>query len=406
MASRFSRFYNATAAVAFQTGDNTEMGVDTPTRDSYHKAKQTYTTPGRSSTSRGEETVKRTGKLDPLVDPAGYGVIRPSRMRMEELPSGLWQVSVGAPATQENRLDTTGSMGTNVERAIKVLPDIFELTAKVLPGRDPFYCASFFGDQVDQFILQRGQFEVLADRMVNQLTLMNPEGMGGANNGEDPHYGFFGAAYLTDAYLQRIGLKTMDFTISDEPVHSPLQADQLVRVFGKEVFEKVKENGYDFDAKNLPTNKEVVQDMLKRAHAFAFLVHTDRRSNLVSHWQELYGKDHVVIMPNIDYMAYMMAAITGLTEGTLDLQSVKDFLLDTEIPKREAIQIVDAISHIPLGAQCALPNYKLLPKKGDIFANKTDLWPMKPEDIPEGITLGDIIQADAGAATADSGGWL
>ncbi len=40
---------------------------------------------------------------------------------------------------------------------------------------------------------------------------------------------------------------TAPFTITDEPMHEGLQADQLVRIFGPEVFEKTKENGYPID---------------------------------------------------------------------------------------------------------------------------------------------------------------
>lgn len=376
------------------------MGRQTYTRAAYDSAVSSHTVAGKSATLRGEEIVRNTGKLDPLVDPAEYGVVRPSRIRLEDRPDGLFEVPVGAPLTMEFRLDTTGSMGDNVERALRVLPNICELTQKVVPGRDPFYCASIFGDAVDRFILCRGQFEVLAERMVNQLTLMHPEGNGGGNGGEDPHYGLFGAAYLTNAYLHRIGLKSMDFTITDEPCHEPLVANQLVRVFGREVFDKAKENGHEIDSKNLPTNVELVRDLLRRAHAFALLVTRGRDSSIVYHWQRLYGKDRVVIMPEIEYLPQVMAIITGLTEGTVDLRSAVDYLSDQEISKPNARMIVDAVAHIPLGAQRALPNYSKLPKKGDVFRQKTDLWPIDPKDLPS-VTAKKPVGKPTG-----TGGWL
>ncbi len=377
------------------------------TRDAYESSRSTHTTKGKSSTFRGEETVRTTGKLDPLVDPAGpvYGLVRPSRMRFEPIAGDLFMVANGAPGTMEYRLDTTGSMGTNVERALSALPQICGLTATIMPGRDPFFCASIFADLEDKFVLCRGQFEVLADRMVNQLTLMHPEGGGKGNNGEDPEYGLFAGAYLTDAYLHRIGLKSMDFTITDEPMHEWLHAHGLKRVFGTDVFDKLKEIGYDFSESNLPSNGEIVQDLLNKAHAFVFLINTERRNLLDQHWQELYGKDRVILLPNIDYVPHAMAAITGLTEGTLDLQSVKDFLIDTEIDKNEAHRLVDSIAHIPLGAQCALPNYSKLPKQGDIFRTKEDLWAMDPADIPTDA-IASPIAAETGTSGTVEGGWL
>ena len=246
------------------------MGRETFSRTAYTRAKSEHTREGESSTKRGEQKVKETGKLDPLVDPAEFGVIRESRIRLEEGANGF-EVNVGTPVPTEYRLDTTGSMGDNVERALRALPSICELTSAVLPGRDPHYCASIFGDICDRFILCRGQFEMLADRMVNQLTLMHPEG-GGGDTPEAPYYGIFGAAYLTKAYIQRIEMKSFDFTITDAPGRDTLVLEHLKRVFGPQVIEKVKENGYQISTRDLPSVREVVQDLKKRAHAFALLV--------------------------------------------------------------------------------------------------------------------------------------
>src|SRR5262245_7538380 len=122
------------------------MGRGAFSRTAYEESTRTHTRAGASATERGEQTVRRTGKLDPLVDPAEYGVIRPSRIRLEERPDGLFVVSVGAPVTTEYRVDTTGSMGDHVERALRALPSLCEPVAAVVPERDPFFCASIFGD--------------------------------------------------------------------------------------------------------------------------------------------------------------------------------------------------------------------------------------------------------------------
>lgn len=379
------------------------MGVGTYSRTAYRSSVKSFTSEGKEAADRGKQTVKKTGKLDPLVDPAEFGVVRESRIRLTEQENGGWVVSVGAPGTLEYRLDTTGSMGDNVDKALKALPQICELVAEVMPGRDPFYCASIFGDVVDQFVLCRGQFEVLADRMVNQLTLMHPEGNGGDSD-EDPHYGIFGAAYLTNAYLHRIGLKSMDFTITDAGMHERLSARELERIFGKDVFEKAKENGHDITAKDLPSNSELVKDMLKRAHGFALMV-AHGETHTVSGWQKLYGKERVIVLPRIEHVPHIMAAVTGLTEGTLDLNSAKHFLEGANLSKSDAERAIESIAHIPLNAQCDLPNYGKLPKKGDYFAQKTDLYPVDPDKVPEGAI--DLVEeAETADASSDDGGWL
>ncbi len=375
------------------------MGGNTFSHDAFKKARAQHTQDGASATARGEETVCRTGKLDPLVDPAEYGVIRPSRIRLKERPDGSFVVEVGTSVPTEYRVDTTGSMGDNVDRALAALPQLCDLVAEMLPGRDPFYCASIFGDLMDRqgrgFPLCRGQFECEAGKMVNQLTLMHPERDGCGNGGEDPHYGFFASAYLTNSYFRRIGLKSYDFTISDEPVHEGLSDRQLVRIFGDEVFEKVRANGHELDRHHLPDNRELVQYLLTQAHAFGLLVE-GRRSSLRAGWEDMFGKEHVIMLPRIELVPHVMATIIGLTEGAIDLQSAVDFLTGREIGKGEAHQVVDAVAHIPLGAQQTLPNFARMPKKGDVFATKTDLWPVDVSD--------SAPKADEGGEP--SGGWL
>src|SRR3989344_2800085 len=328
-------------------------------RDVYTRARVDYTKPGESATARGEQAVRETGKLNPLVDPAEYGVVREARVRFEPGPGSLLKMTMGVPIPIEYRLDTTGSMGDNVARAIEALPHICEFAAPGLPERDPFYCASIFGDVGDNFVLCRGQFECLADRMVNQLTLMLPQGKGG-DDPEDPHFGFFGAAYLTNAYLHRVGLRSYDFTITDAPMRHLLSPDQLKRIFGEQVFEKAAENGHQIDPRDLPTNQELVANLQRRAHAFLLLVEHGHRC--AGHWREYFGAEHVVLLPRIELLPHVMATIIGLTEGTFDLRTAVDFLTETNMDKREVVLVADRLANIQLGAHGALPNFNPTPQ--------------------------------------------
>jgi hypothetical protein len=357
------------------------MGRETFSKTVYRSSLASLAPEGTRATRRGEQTVRETGKLDPLVDPSEFGVVRESRIRLEERKAGGFEVTVGAPVPIEYRLDTTGSMGDNVERALKALPQICGLASAALPERDPFYCASIFGDVVDRFVLCRGQFEAEASKMVNQLTLMHPEANGGDSE-EDPHYGFFGAAYLSRLWLQRAGLRSYDFTITDAPMHDRLSVKQLERIFGASVLEKARENGHQMTGRDLPTNKEMVRDLLKRAHAFALLVTERGESGLGSYWQGFFGAQHVVVLPQIEHVPHVMAAIIGLTEGTFDLQSVTGFLTTSNLSKAEARRVVESVAHIPLGAQRSLRNFNRLPTKGAVYAKKDDIWPAEAGEVP------------------------
>ncbi len=313
-------------------------------------------------------------------------------MRFEQMPSGLFRVTVGMPVPIETRVDTTGSMGGNVDVTLRVLPNAFELAQRMLPGCDVQIATGIFGDVCDQFVLCRPQFEMEAKKIVEQLALMVPERRGG-DFPEDPHYGLFGAAYLTAAYINRIGLKGYDFTVSDAPARERLDEGTLIRVFGPEVFEKTAENGYPIDKSDLPTTTEVVRDLLKRAHAFFLQVGRNRDTNLF--WTEVFGDDRIVELPDTEMLPQTQAVIIGLTEGTLSLSDVVDFLRENNVSAQYARAIAASVARIPIGAQAALPNNNRRPKLGDLYKAKTDLWPLTAEELQAFEETGDTGKEQA-----------
>lgn len=351
------------------------MGRDTFTVSSYETTKKKYAPIAGSATELGKQEVRRTGKLNPLVDPAEFGVIRRSLPRFDQLDkSKLWELTVGLPMPIETRVDTTGSMRDNVDIALNVLPNAHKLCSIALPGFDVQIATGIFGDIEDKFVLCRPQFEMTAENLVEQLALMAPEGLGG-DEPEDPHYGLFGAAYLTDARINAYGLKGYDFTISDAPARHSLSQKQLIRIFGDEVFDKVTENGFQLNENNLPSTKEVIQDLQKRAHAFFLQVGNSRETNRF--WIEMFGADHVVTLPSTELLPHVQATIIGLTEGNLSLNDVTDFLIKNGVSHIDAKNFTNSVSNIPIGAQLSLRSKinKPLPQKGDLFTNKDDLWP-------------------------------
>ena len=364
------------------------MGKTTFSRETFTRAAHTATDGGReSATKRSEQQAKKTGKLDPLVDPAGYGLIRRSLPRFEEVErrrKQFFELTVGPPLNIETCVDTTGSMGDNVDIAMSVLPHMYEGCLQAVESKYDLQIATgIFGDVKDQFPLCRPQFEMEADKIVKQLSLMVPEKDGGDEE-EDPHYGLFAAAYLTDAYIVKIGLKGYYFTVTDAPARDELDERQLLRIFGAEVFDKVKENGHQISKSSLPSTKDVVKDLLKRSHAF--LIQVGEKGMAPGFWKRTFPKDRIVQIPDTRLLPQVEAAIIGLTEGTLDLGGTKDFLRGLQVPARQAEAIVSSLANIPLGAQAALPNYGKLPKKGDLFESKTSLWPVDSEgaEAPEG----------------------
>ena len=356
------------------------MGSNRFSRAVYSATVETHVPKGGSATGRAEQKARETGTLNPLVDPSGYGVIRRSLLRLNQREDGLWEVTVGTPVPIETRVDTTGSMGNNVDVALRVLPEAYELCSGVLPGCDVHMATGVFGDVRDRFVLCRPQFEMLAEKIVEQLTLMVPERNGG-DFPEDPHYGLFGAAYLTAFYINRIGLKSYDFTVSDAPARDRLDEKTLRRVFGEEVFKKVAEAGHQINQSDLPSTKDVVRDLLDRAHAFFLQVGDEQQTS--TFWSHVFGKNRVILLPSTELLPQVQATIIGLTEGTLALSDVESFLVKNNVPKGDAKKILRSVANIPLGAQAALPNFDRRPNVGDLFREKMDLWPIDPSEVPQ-----------------------
>ncbi|MEI8223869.1 MAG: hypothetical protein WCG20_01960 [bacterium] len=347
---------------------------------------------GGSATSKGEQRHKEGKGLHELVDPKGYGVIRRSYGPFEAKGKRFTLVR-GVAMLIEMELDTTGSMGGNVDLAFHSLPKTYNLLARgplaPLSRYDVQMITAIFGDVTDNYILCRSQAE-MDEQIAEQMRLMVPEKQGGDGT-EDPHYGLFGAAYLTHTQLQRYELKHYHFMATDADSRKKFSVSNLKRVFGEEVLDKVRENGHDINEKQLPELKQVVNDLLTRAHAFMLQIGTN--SSVTNFWKEIYGNDRVIILEDTKYLPEVQAAIIGLTEGTLDLQNLEAFLVnEAKLSSSVASTIVRAVSKIPIGAQAALENFSKLPVAGDMFADKNDLWPIgsdvadASEEIDKGAT--------------------
>ena len=346
------------------------MGERVPSRSLYKKAIKAAGVGEKDTTKRAEQKAAETGKLDPLVDPAGFGVVRLSLPRVED-KGDYHEMLVGTPVPIETRVDTTGSMGGNVDVALKVLPDAFENWARVLPGYDMQVANGIFADVRDKFVLCRPQFEMDPVKIVNQLTLMVPE-RGGQDFPEDPDLGIFGGAYLTRAYINRIGLKGYDFTATDAAGRGRISPDTVTRVFGEQAFEKAAENGHTVSSRGAIDLGDVWSSLLDRAHAFVLQV--DHNPETTSFWTDIIGKERLVKLPDTKYLPQVQAVIIGLTEGTLVLNGVAEFLQSSNMNEREIDRVAESVANIPIGAQAQLPSFPKRPVKGDHFAGKPDVW--------------------------------
>ena len=347
------------------------MGRETFSVESYRNARRDYgVTHDSDVTRKAEQRARDTGRLSEVVDP-GVNPMRFSKIRLNPHQK-KWIVTIGCPMDIEVSCDTTGSMGGEVDTEMEVLPDLYEAVAKVLPGYDPQLCLGIFGDVQDKFVLCRPQFEMEAPKIVNYLKEMAPQRAGG-DSPEDPQYAMFARAYLTDAYTNRIGLKGYHFVVTDETCHSSLDKAQIQRIFGKDIFESELKN-----MSRVPSVKKVVEDLKGKAHQFILIVEGAYGST-VNFWCDLCGENSVILIDSTKQLPEVISAIIGLTEGTLDITE-----LDSHFKNYDKF-LIHQLSKIDIGAQAklrhALPHP--VPKAGDIFAKKDDLWPIQPGEAPD-----------------------
>lgn len=354
------------------------MGHNRFTRSAYESAVKAAKVANSHVTKKAEKQASDSGKLNPLVDPSGFNTIRPSLPRVDEFTDQggekRYRLNVGTPMPIETRIDTTGSMGNNVDIAMRVMPDAFEQWSRFLPGYDIQVATGIFGDTSDKFPLCRPQFEMQPEKILEQLTLMVPLRAGG-DIPEDPDIGIFGGAYLVRAYINRIKLKGYDFTVTDAPGRGRIDPSNLIRVYGDSVFKKVGENGHetDFSINNGPIMlTDVWKALLRRAHAFILLVSDDLA--VKKFWFNNCGRERVVVLPSTEYLPYIQAVLIGLTEGTLLLTEVSQYLSVTNMSESEKSAVCDSVAGIPICAQAKLPNFARRPQKGDVFAGKPDAW--------------------------------
>ena len=359
------------------------MGRDTFSYDDYKTARQQFgVTQDTGVTRAAEESARTTGKLNPIVDPA-VKPMRFSKIRLDP-HNKKWVVTVGCPIDIELSCDTTGSMGGEVDTEMKVLPDLYDAIAKVLPGYDPQLCLGIFGDLGDRIALCRPQFEMTADKIVEYLKEMAPQRQGQGNHGEDPQYAMFARAYLTDAYTNHIGLKGYHFIITDEPYHNHLKKDSITRIFGDDVFE----DDLKFMKDKMPSLKTMVETLKEKTHQFVLILRDHYYSDTVELWEKLCGKNSVILIRSTKQLPLIISAIIGLTEGTIEVTDLPEYLRDANDDT-----LIRQISKIDIGAQAklrhALPHP--VPRAGDIFAKKEDIWPIEPgeDDSADSATTED-----------------
>jgi len=325
-----------------------------------------------SATFEGEQRARQGKGLDSLVDPSQRGVIRLAKNLL--VPDGTeFVLKYGVAMPVETDVDTTGSMGGNVDIAFSVQPKVQNLLVQgknaVLRRYHTQIATGVIQDKVDEFPYQRSQFEP-DNEVERQMGLLVPEKNGGDAT-EDYQLGPFALAFLTQASITEYGLRGYYFVAGDEIGRNSLSVDLLRRVFGPDVLEKAFGKN---PPQSLPSTQEVAQKLLQNWHAFYLQVGGNRYTT--DWWANILGKERIIKLPRTEDLAEVQACIIGLTEGVLDSQSAIDFLKGAKVTGDYARRIVGACAGIPLGLQATLSNFGKIPMAGARFASREDIWPI------------------------------
>lgn len=319
-----------------------------------------------SATFLGEQHVRSTGKIHPMVDPKKHRGMRES-LRLLTPKEDKFVLEFAIPLPDETDVDLTGSMGDNVELTFAALPrrqNYLVLHPKAIFRNGIYQVQMCFGaiqDIDDRFPYQRAEFEP-DNKIEEEMTHLFPEKHGG-DDPEDYQLSVYSAAYLTKADIWMYGLKGYWYIVGDERGRNEI-TPSMVEIFNPET---LPQNNISISA--------LCQEAIKKWHIFYLQVGS--QSSTTQYWTRALGRERVIILPKTQWIPEVQAVIAGLTEGVLNLQNAASWLSEVaEMTRAEAQKIVNAVSHIPIGAQAALPNFGKLPPKGSIFAKKDDIWPV------------------------------
>lgn len=112
------------------------------------------------------------------------------------------------------------------------------------------------------------------------------------------------------------------------------------------------------------------------------------------------------MLPDTKFLPHVQAVIIGLTEGTLTMTNVSDFLQESNMDKRWIDKICESVVNFPLCAQAQLPNFSRRPVKGDLFHGKPDVWEDTNLWPDKDIALSDESEEAEAVTSAEKDDWL
>ncbi len=237
-------------------------------------------------------------KLDPK------GVVRESRDSVAH-PESL---AIGVMC------DVTGSMSELPEVIQKKLPALMNLLLKNGYVEHPHILFGAVGDEFsDKGSLQVGQFEAGIE-MDDDLTRFWLEGNGGGTNHESYQNAiyFFARRTSIDCFEKR-GRKGYLFLIGDELPYDQVSKDSIKKLLGVAPETSI-------------STEDIVAEATERYNIFMIIpagAQNSSDSAIRRRWEQLLGRDHVIVLGDAEAISETIALAIGLTEGRTDLERAR-----------------------------------------------------------------------------------
>lgn len=214
-------------------------------------------------------------------------------------------------------LDVTGSMARVVNEIHKSLPSLMGLLTRknYIPHPQVMFMA--VGDATcDRYPLQVGQFESGIEMEDNLSNVILEQGGGGQNTESYELGAYVGARKTSIDCFEKRGKKGYFFFIGDEKTYSKLDKEQVKELLG------------DTLEASVPTDQLFKE--LQEKYVTFFILPRDASnggdSQIVKHWGELVGVEHVLKLDKAEATAELIATQIGLCEGTTDVDSAVEDL--------------------------------------------------------------------------------
>ncbi len=269
---------------------------------------------------------------------------RSGSARKDMLPSGIkFRESRDSDTHPESLaiavfLDETGSMGRIPEALAK--GNLGQLMDTIIKHGIPHPQIMFggIGDQYsDKYPLEVGQFESGNVELDEWLTSLCLEGGGGFGSQESYLLAWlFAARHTSIDCFEKRRQKGFLFTIGDEKSWDSLDAKELKKIMGYEQGDSI-------------TAKQLLEEARRMYHVYHIHMNcTGYRDNteVLGYWEDLIGKQSLIILDEQDAVAETIAAIVDVTHGAELKNITKDFSPRVAGAVEKALAVIDTKTNI------------------------------------------------------------